>query len=389
MEIRDVISNAIVNAIHHGHIRKVRRIIDRYPNALQHIGRFNSPLDEAIMYKQLEIAQFLWEKGGRPNPEMYCNGVDGPMYWVMAFGGECTTMLKWLFENNVLPDNILQVKCNIKKRTLLDWAIARGQLDTARLFWERGGKPNIDDIYCDGHWTPVHRAASRGHISTLKWAIQENVLPRSALQIRDQHLCTPLDEAIAHGHLETAQFLWEHCEKKRYYVKKLCCTKYSARGIVKNGYTEILKWIFDENVVPLSTDDIRNLLDTAIGYGKLEIAQFLWREKGVKPEECISVHCAAFSGYTSVLKWLFENNIFSINVLKKKISGKTPLDYAIVQSRWETAALLRRLPVDPVFLAMQRAKRDHSSCVLRRLPNELLDMVVDEMAARFHLKVVW
>ena len=44
--------------------------------------------------------------------------------------------------------------------------------------------------------------------------------------------------------------------------------------------------------------------------------------------------------------------------------------------------------VEDVFLTMQRAKRDHQSTLLRRLPDELLDMVIDEVAQRFYLKVV-
>ena len=44
--------------------------------------------------------------------------------------------------------------------------------------------------------------------------------------------------------------------------------------------------------------------------------------------------------------------------------------------------------VEDVFLAMQRAKRDRR-CVLRRLTDELLDMVVDEVAQRSYLVVKW
>ena len=73
-------------------------------------------------------------------------------------------------------------------------------------------------------------------------------------------------------------------------------------------------------------------------------------------------------------------------MLKNKRYGRTPLDVA---SEENAVLLLRLIYVEPVFLAMHRAKRDHRQCVLRRLPNELLDMVVDEVAARFHLKVEW
>ena len=68
----------------------------------------------------------------------------------------------------------------------------------------------------------------------------------------------------------------------------------------------------------------------------------------------------------------------------------TPLDIAIEKKHWQIANLLGRLlHLDPVFLAMQRAKRDYHQCVLRRLPDELLDTIVEEVAARFYLKVKW
>ena len=351
------IVDAMHIAIFYGHASVLKWAIEERVITCRH--DIDTLLDTAIMRKRLEIAQVLWKHGARCH-ELILRTVTN------------METLKWIFAENVVPlsTDVIQ--------DLFDHAIAHGRLEIAQFLWG-------EEKYCvkinprDFFLWPVRTAISNGCTSMLKWVIEEKVLPQEVLQNipcrHDTH--TLLGIAIAHGRLEIAQFLWKHGAR---------CREYSVKCVT---HMKTLKWIFDENVVPLSTDMIQDLFDSAIMYGKLEIAQFLWREKGVKPEECISVHCAAFSGYTSVLKWLFENNIFSINVLKKKISGKTPLDYAIVQSRWETAALLRRLPVDPVFLAMQRAKRDHSSCVLRRLPNELLDMVVDEMAARFHLKVVW
>ena len=138
-------------------------------------------------------------------------------------------------------------------------------------------------------------------------------------------------------------------------------------------------------------------LDRAIAFGNLDIARLIRRNGGrptpSKPVSYISpVRFCARWGSTSTLKWVFENNIYPSTILITKDSkGCTPLDHARIKKQWETLAFLQKLLyVDPVFLAIQRAKRDyHQCCALRRLPDELLDMVVDEVARHFDLKVVW
>ena len=221
-------------------------------------------------------------------------------------------------------------KCvNIKNKcqwTPLDEAISYGPPEAAKLLWIMGGQPNLE-IYRDGEQTPVHWAVMNGYIDTLKWVFEE-ILPLSVLQIKCREGWSPLDWAIAWGKLEVAKFLW----------------KEGGRPNLEN-----------------------------------------YRDGGWTP-----VHHAADGGDIATLKWGFENKVFPRSVLNIKNQRKeTPLDRAIFEKQWETAAFLRRLVyVDPVFLAMQRAKHDHE-CVLRQLPDELLDMVVDEVAVRFHLVVEW
>ena len=142
----------------------------------------------------------------------------------------------------------------------------------------------------------------------------------------------------------------------------------------------------------------RTPLDCAIACGKLEIAKFL-SEKGGRPnlevychdrEDCNPVFRAVIHGHTDTLKWVFVEDVCPLYVLNVKDEQKmTPLYNAIIHERLEIATFLQRLPIHPVFLAMQRAKRDYHQCVLRRLPDELLDMIVDKVAVRFHLEVVW
>ena len=243
---------------------------------------------------------------------------------------------------NAIKDGIFEeVKCIICKDpgkvhiksfcgwTPLDWAIAWGKLEVAKFLWKEGGRPNLK-IYCDGKNTPVHCAAQFGYETTLKWAFKEKVLSLDVFNIKDCGEWTPLDVAITAGKLETAKFLFEM------------------------GGQPNLDIYHDGRWTP--------------------------------------VHWAALCGYTVTLKWVFAKSILPLCVLNiKDHIGRTPLDNAIAKGNLETATLLRRLiHLDPVFLAMQCVKRDyHHQCVLRRLPDELLDMVVDKVAAHFNLVVVW
>ena len=155
----------------------------------------------------------------------------------------------------------------------------------------------------------------------------------------------------------------------------------------------------DSQNIPIKDRDGWTPSDSAIAWGKPEIAQFLW-EKGGRPNFDLyrdgmksPVHFAAYYGHYSSTKWAFEKCVLSPALFKTKDQMQwTPMGYALMGKHRDIPKLLRkiyqRLPVDPVFLAMQCAKRDHQ-CVLRRLPDELLDMVVDEVAARFGLGVEW
>ena len=231
------------------------------------------------------------------------------------------------------PENVQNMEDEdgwvIWRWTPLDIAINHGKLEIAKFLYEKGGRPNLED-YRDGEWTPVHSAAYDRCTATLKWVFENKVLSHDMLKFKHWNGCTPFDIAIECGNLDTAKYLWEKGGRPNFEI-------YYCDG----------KWT--------------------------------------------PVHKAAFCGYTKTLKWLFTENVLSLDALKIKDGWKlTPLDFAMSEKEWETAALIRRLMYfDLVFVAMQRAKRDyHQTCVLRRLPDELLDMVVDEVAARHNLKVV-
>ena len=314
----------IFEAIFDNRFEEVKRIVakDSENVNIPNIEKRN-PLDHAIACGKLEIAKFLFEKGGRPNLEAYFDGVFTPVHRVAFWGN--VFILKWVFEENILPLSVLNGKDTFG-RTPMDQAIAYGELEMAKYLWENGGRPNLN-AYCDrGGDSPLHYAACCGETATLKWVFKNKVLPLRALNIKDSDGKTPLDVAITHGKLEIAKCLWEI-----------------------GGQPNLEIYCGGKNT---------------------------------------PVHEAARREYTTnTLKWVFTKKILPLHMLQIKDEEKmTPLDIA----NRETAALLQRLLFNSVFLAMQRAKRDHHQmCVLRRLPDELLDIVIDEVAARIHLEVVW
>ena len=377
-------------------LKFVQDIVATNPESIHEKDELNqTPLMCAIGCGFLDIAQFLFWAGRQPDFEMYIDRDLNTVQYTAPEGGN-VEIYKWVIEQNVLPfDDVLKIE--VEGYTPLDCAISTGNLKNAQFLFEKCAQPNLEN-YCDGEWTPIHRAAKYGYTEILKWVFEKKVFHSlDVLKIKDDDQWTPLDRAIAGGNLETAQFLFEKGGRPNlevYREWKWTPVHYSA------AFRNILLWIFAEHVLPLSILHIKNymgwtLMDCAILHGQLVVVQFL-RNMGVRPNLELyrdgfltPVHIAATEDNTVTLTWVFTEGVLPLHVLNiKDHMEMTPLENAIENRQQETIFLLRRLPIDLVFLAMQRAKRDHSS-LLRRLPDELLDMVVDEVAARFRLKVEW
>ena len=316
----------IFDAICGGNLEEVKHIVNGDPECVYIQNKYGrTPLDVAIAWGNLEMVQFLFKKGGRPNLDIYYDGEWTPMH--IAACNERIETLKWLFTENVFSLDVLNIK-NKNGWTPLDVAISNGKLEIAKYLWEIGGRPNFE-IYCDRNWAPVHEAVHYCHIATLKWVLEKGI-SRNVLHTKNSDGWTSLDVAIACGNLEMAKYLWEMGGRPNLEFHCRDGKNTPVHKVVERGYITTLKWIFKENILPLSVLNIKDR------------------------------------------------------------DGKTPMNQAIALKLVRTVDLLGHFYIDSVFLAMQRAKRDHyQCCVLRRLPDELLDMVVNKVAVRFHLEVVW
>ena len=117
--------------INNGNIEEVKRIVKVNPNCV-HVKDWKkwTPLDIAIEHGHLEMAKFLWEEGGRPNLDAYCDGEWTPVHEAALYGE--IAILKWVFAKGVLPLRVLQIK-DEEKMTPLDVAIAYEELETAAI----------------------------------------------------------------------------------------------------------------------------------------------------------------------------------------------------------------------------------------------------------------
>jgi hypothetical protein len=87
--------------------------------------------------------------------------------------------------------------------TPLHKAASRGHVDIARLLLEYGADPNVRDEY---GWTPLHNAAYRGHVDVVALLLEHGADPN----IQNKDGSTPLHKAASRGHVEVVRLLLEH-----------------------------------------------------------------------------------------------------------------------------------------------------------------------------------
>ena len=175
-----------------------------------------TPLNHAILTGKLDIAQFLWEIGGRVSDEGPEN-LGGRLPMPNEVHREIA-MLEWVFEKGILSLDHIRGSRGDDKGTLLDYAISNGRSEVAQWFWEKGGRPNLDIYRDEQEFIPVHMAAFFGDHDTLQWVFANNILPRSVLEIKDNFGNTPLDLAILEKQWKTARLLQKILYREKWWL---------------------------------------------------------------------------------------------------------------------------------------------------------------------------
>lgn len=106
-------------------------------------------------------------------------------------------ILRWRIEHDIA----------YYRMTPLDRAIALGQLETAKLLWDKGARPNPELYRDEAFFSPLHFAASNGAKATLEWCLEKWILSMDTLLIKDITQASILDCAKTYGKAETATFL--------------------------------------------------------------------------------------------------------------------------------------------------------------------------------------
>ena len=287
------------------------------------------------------------------------------------------------------------IKGPYHKRTPLDEAFAEGSLQMAQLIWAKDGQ--LSHNYSGREDPPVHTAARRGYIAMLRWGFEKQVLSHDALETKNFHQWTPFDCAISSGNLKMAQYLWEMGGRPNLEIYRDGKDTPVHQAVQYRGPVN-LEWIFAHKFVPLDrmleikNSDGRTLLDLSIFHNNLKAAKFFWENGGklnpnfyYRDREWNIVHYCASRGRTAMLRWIFEEGVVSLKVLHiRNNRGRTPLDVTIECDCLEMATFLRKFYMVDMVRMMWLAKRDCNT-LLRKLPDELLDMIVEKIATGFNL----
>jgi ankyrin repeat protein len=156
---------ALVTAIKHGNIEKVKSIVGKNPKLVYSTYQGATPLHWAVSWSpKKEVVVFLIEKGADVNAKD---------------------------ENG---------------RTPLHWAVNWGYKEVVELLIEKGSDVNAKD---ESGRTPLHEAVAWGHLKERGGLVELLIEKGADVNTKDDRGETPLHDAVTRGHKEVVELLIE------------------------------------------------------------------------------------------------------------------------------------------------------------------------------------
>ena len=170
-----------------------------------------TPLMWAIYYSNLEMAQLLISKGANPFykgiiHEPHSAAIYGSCMAVAA-GKNKVDILDFLIKKIKIPVDDQEITTSGREEgwNALQWASFNG-CNEAITYLKKKGKAKINRAsQTDNLETPLHFAASNGHLETVKLLVKY----KADVNVKSAYGYTPLDKAYASGHKEIMRFLFE------------------------------------------------------------------------------------------------------------------------------------------------------------------------------------
>jgi len=164
---------------------------------------------------------------------------------------------------------------------------------------EKGVSPNVRDEYGN---TPLHEAASRGHVKVVKLLLERGADPN----IQNKDGDTPLHLAASNGHFDVVELLLEHDADRNIQNKDGNTPLHKAAYV---GRVDVVKLLLEHGADPNIKDKYGDTL----------------------------LHWAAYNGRVDVVKLLLEHG--ADPTVKNKY-GKTPLDLARAEGYYGIVSLI-------------------------------------------------
>ena len=187
----------------------------------------------------------------------------------------------------------------------------------------------------------THLAAQNGHLNVLEFLNENHALQN----LKDNSNRTLLHYAATNGHIDVVTFLAK--------IFPDCLSAKDENGLTLafwaafEGQIKTLQALKVLNALTILDNEGENILHSAVCGGQLETLKALRElEPGLdftqtnKQGKSLT-HQACFGGYLPIVKWLYQQNLLSMDADKK---GKKPVDYAEMGGYKDIVCFLQQLP---------------------------------------------